>query len=60
MKIDVRNIEYNALQEISDIVSELYDYTGDEKVTDNIRLAKLGEIRGICRFADIMKGVLNS
>ena len=60
MKLDVRNIEYNALQEISELVSELYEYTGEEKAAENIRLATLGEIRGICRFAELMKGVLKA
>lgn len=58
MRITYENIFYNALREIGEMVSELYEYTDDEKSSDNIRLATLGEIRGICRFAEIMQEVL--
>lgn len=58
MRITYENIFYNALREIGEMVSELYEYTNDEKSSDNIRLATLGEIRGICRFAEIMQEVL--
>ncbi len=60
MQINHENIEYNALREISELVSELYEYTDEKEGFDNIRLATLGEIRGICRFAEIMKEVLNA
>lgn len=60
MKIAYENIYYNALNEISELVSELYEYTDEEDGFDNIRLATLGEIRGICRFAKIMEEVLKA
>ena len=60
MRINETNIYYNALREISEMVSELYEYTGEEESAENIRLATLGEIRGICRFAEIMKEVLKA
>ena len=60
MRISKENIYYNAFLEIDELVSELYEYTGEEKSAENIRLATLGEIRGICRFAEIMKEVLKA
>lgn len=60
MRISKENIDYYALREIGELVSELYEYTDAEEGFDNIRLATLGEIRGICRFAEIMKEVLKA
>ena len=60
MRISKENIDYNALRENGELVSELYEYTGEEESDENIRLATLGEIRGICRFAEIMKEVLKA
>ena len=60
MKIDESCINHNALRMISESVSELYDYTDSKEEFDNIRLAVLGEIRGICTLAETLKEVLRS
>lgn len=58
MKIDEACINHNALLLIGEMVSGLYDYTDTEPSLDHTRVATLGEIRGICRMADVMKEVL--
>lgn len=60
MRISSENIDYNALREISGLVNGLLDYSDDSGDMDNIRITTLGEIRGICRFAEIMKEVLKA
>ena len=60
MKIDESCINHNALRLIADLVSELYEYTGEKPSEDNFRIATLGEIRGICDMAAVMKEVLKS
>ena len=60
MKIDESNINHNALRLIDDLVSELYEYTGEKPTDDNYRIASLGEIRGICNMAAVMKEVLKT
>jgi len=57
MKIDESCINHNALRLIADAVSELYEYADDSGDMDNLRLVALGEIRGICQMADVMKKV---
>jgi hypothetical protein len=58
MKIDYSNIDYNALRLIGEMVSELYEFTDSDANMENMRIATLGEIRGICQMADTMKEVL--
>ena len=49
-----------ALRLIGEMVSELYEFTGKDESMENMRIATLGEIRGICQMADVMKEVLRS
>lgn len=58
MKIDYSNIDYNALRLIGEMVSELYEFTDSDANMENMRIATLGEIRGICQMAATMKEVL--
>lgn len=58
MKISYENIDYNALRLIGEMVSELYEFTDQDASMENMRIATLGEIRGICQMADAMKEVL--
>lgn len=60
MKISYENIDYNALRLIGEMVSELYEFTDKDESMENMRIATLGEIRGICQMADVMKKVLRS
>ena len=60
MKIDESCINHNAVRLIGEMVSELYEFTDDGTNFDNMRLAALGEIHGICQMASVMKEVLNS
>lgn len=58
MKIYPENIDYNALRLIGEMVSELYEIIDSDANMENMRIATLGEIRGICQMADAMKEVL--
>lgn len=58
MKISSENIDYNALRLIGEMVSELYEFTDKDESMENMRIATLGEIRGICQMADAMREVL--
>ena len=60
MKINRENIDYNVRRMVSDIVETLYDYSDDSKDFDNLRIATLGEIKGICEFAKCMEEVLKA
>lgn len=60
MKIDESNINHNAVRLIGQMVSELYEYTDSDADMENMRIATLGEIRGICQMADAMKEVLKA
>ena len=60
MKIDYSNIDYNAVRLIGEMVSELYEFTDQGASMENMRIATLGEIRGICQMANTMKEVLRS
>ena len=58
MKIDESCINHNALRLIGEMVSELYEFTDADENMERMRIATLGEIRGICQMADVMKEVL--
>lgn len=60
MKINYENIDYNAVRLIGEMVSELYEFTDQDESMENLRIATLGEIRGICRMADVMKEALRA
>ena len=60
MRINQENINYNVQRMVSDIVETLYDYSDDTGDFDNLRIATLGEIKGICEFAKCMEEVLKA
>lgn len=60
MKISSENIDHNAVRLIGEMVSELYEFTDADENMERMRIATLGEIRGICQMADAMKEVLRS
>ena len=60
MKIDESCINYNAMRLISDMVSELYEFCDADDNMERMRIATLGEIRGICQMADEMKKALKT
>lgn len=60
MRINRENINYNVRRMVSDIVETLYEYSDDSGDFDNLRIATLGEIKGICEFAKCMEEVLKA
>ena len=60
MRVNQENINYNVRRMVSELVDSLYDFIDDSKDVDNIRIATLGEIRGICEFAKCMEEVLKA
>lgn len=60
MKIDESCINHNAVRLIGELVSELYEFTDADDSMERMRVATLGEIRGICQMADAMKEVLKA
>lgn len=58
MRINRENINYNVRRMVGDLVETLYDYTDESLDFDNLRIATLGEIKGICEFAKCMEEVL--
>ena len=60
VKIDESCINHNAVRLIGEMVSELYELTDQDASMDNMRIATLGEIRGICQMADAMKEVMKA
>lgn len=60
MKITEECVDYNAVRLIGEMVSELYEFTGADSNAERVRIATLGEIRGICQMADAMKEVLKA
>lgn len=57
MKIDESCINHNALREIDKAIEDVYDLTSEDR-DDNIRIATIGQIRGIIDFATLLKDVL--
>ena len=60
MKIAEENINHNAVRLISELTDSIYDCSDASGDMDHIRIATLGEIKGICEFAKVMKEVLQS
>lgn len=60
MKIDESCINHNAVRLIGEMISELYEFTDKDENMENMRIATLGEIRGICQMAEFMKEVLKA
>jgi len=53
--VDITCIDRIAEEMISDMLAELYEWSGKEENNENIRLVSLGEIRGITQLADTLK-----
>jgi hypothetical protein len=60
MKLDESQINYSAMQVISETIGCIYDYSDREENFDNYRVAALGEISGIIKLADRLKEVLKA
>lgn len=60
MRINQENINYNVRRMVLELVDSLYDFTDDSKDFDHMRVATLGEIKGICEFAKCMEEVLEA
>ena len=60
MKIDEACINHNVVRMVDEMISELYDFVNDDEDTDHMRIATLGEIRGICDLANALKEVLKT
>lgn len=51
-------IDECAMQAISDIIGNVYEYSDDDKDTDNMRLITLGEVTGIVKLAESLKAAV--
>lgn len=60
MKIDESSINYNVVRLVKALVDGVYDYTDANDDMDHMRLATLGEIKGICMMAETMKEMLRA
>lgn len=60
MKIDEACINHNVVRLVDEMVSELYEFTDKSDSMDNMRVATLGEIRGMCQLANALKEVLRA
>jgi hypothetical protein len=60
MKIDESCINHNAVRLIGEMVSELYEFTDANDSMERMRVATLGEIRGIWQMANAMKEALKA
>lgn len=60
MKIDEACINHNVVRLVDEMTSELYEFTEKSDNMDNMRVATLGEIRGMCQLANALKDVLRA
>ncbi len=60
MKIDDASINHNVVRLVDEATSSLYEFVDETPVDDHMRIAMLGEIRGICELANALKEVLNA
>lgn len=60
MKITEECVNHNAVRLIGEMVSELHEFTDADDNMERMRIATLGEIRGICQMANAMKEVLKA
>ena len=62
MKIDEESINHNAVKQISEFVESRYEMLADsnERVNYDYLIMTVGEIAGICEFAEALKEVLRS
>jgi hypothetical protein len=59
MKVDEACINHNALRLIQREVAQFPKFINQDEECESIRLAALGEIRGVCVLAEALKEVLN-
>ena len=60
MRITEECINHNVDRLVSELAGTIYDCSDADESMDHIRVATLGEIKGICEFAKVMKEVLQS
>lgn len=60
MKLDESQINYSAMQIISETIGNVFEYCDHTEDCDALRLATLGEIAGIINLADRLKEVLKA
>lgn len=60
MKIDAACIDHNVVRIILELTDSIFDCSDANGDMDHIRIATLGEIKGVCEFAKVMKEVLES
>lgn len=60
MKIDDASINHNVVRLVDEATSSLYEIVDETPIDDHMRIATLGEIRGICELANALKEVLNA
>lgn len=58
MKIDEACINHNVVRLVDEMTATLYDFVEPGGEMDYLRVATLGEIRGICDLANALKEVL--
>ena len=59
MKITEDCINHNVVRIVSELTDSIYDCSDANADMDHIRIATLGEIKGVCEFAKVMKEVLH-
>ena len=60
MRITEECINHNVDRLVSELAGTIYDCSDADESMDHIRITTLGEIKGICEFAKVMKEVLRS
>lgn len=60
MKIDDACINHNVVRLVDEMTSSLYEYADETSNDDHMRIATLGEIRGICDLANALKEALKA
>ena len=51
-------IDECAMQVISDIIGNVFDYSDENKDMDNMRLVTLGEVTGVVMLAESLKAAI--
>ena len=60
MRINEECIDHNVARLTKELLDSLYECLDGDEEMDRLRVATLGEIRGICTFAEVMKEVLQA
>lgn len=58
MKIDEACINHNVVRLVDEITGSFYEFADAVDNDDHLRIATIGEIRGICDLASALKEVL--